>query len=112
MSTKSTISKIDYPVAPPKTKTRWLMHVPVISTGHVSREDSDALLDGGGSLVMAQLDGGEGGVILCLDDLEDVEENYSLQLFQLLSAFQDLGYDYLRLDPDGDRVKGLRWFDW
>lgn len=88
----------------------WIMVAPVISTAHIRPEDDARLQndDIGNGPVMANL---KPGYLLCIDDLTDFE-GYSDGMLHLLETFHHLGFHYLRLDPDGDRLDDLPQFEW
>lgn len=86
----------------------WVMEVPVISTGHVSRADADLLEHGENSHAITQ---DEFSVILIIEDENNFPE-CSPAFNTLLTAFRDLGYGHLRLDVDGEEVDGLPTYDW
>jgi hypothetical protein len=99
----------DYLFLPPSHET-WIMHVPVINTCHIQQEDDARLSqdDIGNGPVMADL---KPGYLLSIDDLADFE-GYSDAFLHLLETFHNLGFHYLRLDPDGNVLDDLPQFDW
>lgn len=111
MSETTTTPTIDYPRCPPSDHRKWIMHVPVISTGHIDKEVMARLASDGPSFLIGEIMGND-GLLLSLDDLEAIDEDYGADLFLLLTTFSNLGYCYLRLDPDGDDIEGLKSFDW
>jgi hypothetical protein len=95
----------------PASHETWIMHVPVVSTAHISPAD-DARLhqdDIGNAPVMADLNP---GWLLSIDDLADFEEGYSDAFLHLIETFHNLGFHYLRLDPDGNDLDDLPTFEW
>jgi hypothetical protein len=100
----------DFLTHPNPTET-WIMHVPVVSTAHISPTD-DARLhqdDIGNGPVMADL---KPGWLLLIEDFHDSFEGYSDTFLHLLETFHDLGFHYLRLDPDGNDIDDLPTFEW
>lgn len=95
----------------------WIMQVPVISTAHITRSDSDvitltpALVDGHMCEIPACAD-----IILIKDDGGDQQNlwsrHMSCEFCKLMNTFRQLGYCYVRLDRDGDQIEGLPTFDW
>lgn len=98
-----------YRINAPNAK-HWIMHVPVVSTAHIKPEDDDRLCtdDIGNGPVMANLNL---GWLLSIDDLAYFE-GYSDAFLHLLETFHHLGFHYLRLDPEGDRLDDLPQFEW
>jgi hypothetical protein len=102
-------------------KSRWIMKAPVISTAHITITDDKVLAcqtcEYG--LVMAILQPGYllhiSGYLLHISDLHDdadFPKGISAELKDLCLKFAAIGYDYLRLDPDGDILEDLPQFDW
>lgn len=100
----------DYLANPPLTEA-WLMHVPVVSTRHIELLDDDRLCgeDPGNGPVMADL---KTGWLLHLEDFASNFEGYSDTFLHLLETFYNLGFHYLRLDPDGNVLDDLPRFKW
>lgn len=92
---------------------KWIMHVPVISTGHLTMESANIEItpdfEGPGYLYAIPTQGGfmvYGG--------EDALENPEIpdDLRNVLSWALWNGYDWVRFDPDGDRIEELPWYEW
>jgi hypothetical protein len=99
----------DYLLNPPTHET-WIMHVPTVSTQHISPADNARLQqdDIGNGPVMAALNP---GYLLSIDDLAEFE-GYSDAFLHLLETFHHLGFHHLRLDPDGNLLDDLPQFEW
>lgn len=92
------------------TSSPWIMCIPVVSTVHIPASDRARLLDESANGEVLATINGESGHILMLDDLE-AWEDYSPEFLNLLQGFQDKGFNYLRLDADGDEIEGWQQFD-
>lgn len=90
-------------------KTPRIMIAPVISTEHIQRED-DLLLYNADYPMMARLE--PGYLLRVSEDFAVDFEGYSDAFLHLLETFQHLGFEYLRLDPDGDVLDDLPRFKW
>ena len=110
-------TSIDYPQC--VTPERFYMAVPCISTSHVKEEDM-LIIERMGDSVM-HLGRDSGPIIYWApdesdDDLLDrfTSETYELspEFLAVVMAFAHLGYNYLRLDSDGNEVTGLPVFEW
>ncbi len=89
----------------------WIMTAPIISTTHIHSEDNRRLEDEdiGNGPVMADL---QTGWLLLIEDFPSNFEGYSDAFLHLLETFHHLGFHYLRLDCDGDRLDDLPQFQW
>lgn len=110
---------ITYPKAPRASQDHWCMVVPVISTGHITAEDAQQLdhdaASGHPSPVMGALCNECGWLLSIDDDLVEIPDQwpgYSPQFHHVIKTFHTLGYQYLRLDSEGDTVPGLPEFEW
>src|ERR1035441_664449 len=123
--------KLNYPAARPphrsskvwKGGSPWIMQVPVISTGHFPKPDCDLLFchayltdwpdprqdvikqDAGYTAVLRLPLPNLAAEFSCWRELTPATR-------RLLTAFARLHYAYLRLDPDGEEIDGLRTFHW
>jgi hypothetical protein len=99
------------------------MQVPVISTGHFPKADCDLLYRHAcltdwrdPRQVVNPPDAGYTAVLrLPLPDLAaefSCWQELTPASRRLLTAFAQLHYAYLRLDPDGEEIDGLRTFHW
>lgn len=92
------------------------MVVPCVSTIHIPKEDGKRLVEEGGlpneGPLFTRYD--NGGHIIALCDEYDPSDwaQYSQEMRDLTEAFHTHGYRFLRLDAEGDIIKGLRTFDW
>lgn len=90
----------------------WIMQAPVISTGHITKELNEEL--GQYSRVNApwgqEVVDIEGGWLLYVgaNEATDVPE----VLAPLFAWTASLGYEWLRLDQDGDVIAGLPTYNW
>lgn len=91
----------------------WMMHVPVISTGHLTEETANTEItpdfEGPGGLCAVPTPGGF-MTYSCGDVSEDPEIPDDLK--QALVWALELGYDWVRFDADGDRIEELPWYEW
>lgn len=103
------MNPVTFPPHPPKPNF-WMMQVPVISTLHFCQRDLDALYDREAAL-MSDNDGRS--VIAYLSDVEEWADTggVSEDGMRVLRHFAELGYEYLRFDPDGNLVAGLPTFE-
>lgn len=111
----------DFYFQDPKDPQRqlWLKHVPVISTAHITKEDGAVLERSRGGchvcghpLACGVLDVcSEGAQYLITTDAA-VWEADAGAFKDLLSHFAALGYRWIILDRDGDKIPGLTTFDW
>ena len=95
--------------------THWIMHVPVVSTGHMHKSDDEKLQTESHATDNGPVVGLFGGLgyLLNIDDLgEWSDEGYSDAFLHLIETFHHLGFHYLRIDPDGDRLDDLPQFKW
>jgi len=96
---------------------KFYLAVPVVSTTHVQVEDMKRFYDGFSSCWVL---GDDCGVIFwwsCDADDEELDDDFPADEFSeafrhMIRSFRDLGYNYLRLDSDGDEVTGLPVFEW
>jgi hypothetical protein len=103
----------DFLTHPNPTET-WIMHVPVVSTAHMHKSDDQKLHTESYETDMnhaVRMFGGL-GYLLEIDDLADFEEGYSDAFLHLIETFHNLGFHYLRLDPDGNDLDDLPTFEW
>ena len=108
-------------------KPPFIMHVPVISTSHITESDGLRLglckrevfasePGGDGSWQMVEFEGlmpGDRSTVVGDDFSDDFRpEHYSPEFREVLAHFARLGYNYVRFDADGDLIVGLPAFDW
>lgn len=90
----------------------WIMQVPVLSTGHVTRELAELLNNLGRSPAPwgQEVIDIEGGWLLYVgaNEATDVPD----VLKPLFAWTASLGYEWLRLDQDGGVIAGLPIYDW
>lgn len=98
-----------YPPAPKtRKKSLWIMSVPVITTAHFTQDDADRIY---ANAVVASKDGQM--AILFIDEDDDYKDfGLSTKGIAVLKKFRKLGYHYLRLDADGEKVEGLKTYEW
>jgi len=90
----------------------FIFRVLDISTGHMTREDSERLFAESEDLTAYEL--GEYGWLVYVGEIDDnwPEENWSGAFRNVLQAAKGLGCDYVRFDRDGREYEGLPTFDW
>ena len=90
----------------------WIMQVPVLSTRHITPDLAELLNNLGSSPAPwdQEVIGIEGGWLLYVGSNEatDVPE----VLAPLFAWTASLGYEWLRLDQDGDVIADLPAYDW
>lgn len=94
-----------------QTKQRWMMHIPVLNTGHVSQETYQRMTKEypWGPCALYE----EGGFFLVPVDLNALTDNPPSDLLLLWQWAQRRGYGWVRLDRDGDTYQGvLPLFEW
>ena len=96
---------VTYPPAP-KELNAWCIVAPVINTAHFTESEASLLHNGHAILNDNHQDGRT-----CLLLIEDIQQCTDATR-RVIQHFIDLGYRYLRLDPDGEKVAGLPTFDW
>lgn len=92
----------------------WMMQAPVINTGHMLKSDDDRLRaderrERGAGPIMADL---QPGWLLLIEDFAHEFKGHSDAFLHLLETFHNLGFHYLRLDPEGDVLEDLPRFEW
>jgi hypothetical protein len=106
--------EIDQQTLAPATVRRpgsgWIMEIPVISTVHIPRAVFDNLEDIMQAAYMGEINGL--GALLAVDSSDDQEPSDSPELDALLLYVARKGYNYVRLDRDGDRIGDLPQFSW
>ncbi len=118
MSTPLTPEFKAYPAPKPRTLegSFHVMQVPVISTQHITAADGAQLLKAEPCDVLATLYESSGHIIHSDTD-EDLAEAFPPDRFSdafraLVLHFRALGFEYLRIDSNGDVVPGLPTFAW
>lgn len=98
------------PVCPP-TRPKWVMTVPVISTAHLTAKnrydppiDDDELY---GLLAVPLL----GGLMVHVGEDYAHDPDMPEDLVKAAQWAQDLGYEWLRFDCDGDVIADLPIYD-
>lgn len=92
----------------------WVMQAPVISTGHLAKpvmDTLDAVLPGEdfhGALCMP----GTYGAMLHCADFENLDPDAPECLRSVLGWGAREGFEWLRLDRDGDVIAGLPEYPW
>ena len=93
------MNPVTFPPCPrPRADQPWIMHAPVISSGHFSQADRDIFYDPENAL-MVSADGAD--TLICIEDHEHM----------VMRHVTELGYAYLRISCDGERVAGLPLFE-
>lgn len=89
-------------------QTPWMMHVPVISTGHIDLETSIKM-----RCASSYWFGIEGGWMLPIDQLEKLEgfEGQPQCLKDIATWANKRDFGYVRLDQDADAVADLPTYD-
>lgn len=98
-------------LAPSVSGAPWLMHVPVVSSTHITRADHDRLE----ALLEQQEDVWDlaAGWLLFIETWEEAENpELSAAFHKLVQHFRGLGYAYLRIAGDGEELPGWETFDW
>ena len=91
----------------------WVMKVPVVSTSMFPSEDVDVL-----ELQAFWRNDGSGpkpnSFILIVEDFPESWpiDDLAPSTVNLIRDISNLGYPYLRIDPDGEIVQGYKTFDW
>ena len=85
------------------------MHIPVVSTAHITKGDCD-LLENSPADLQVFCNYEEGFIISILEDERLTEFSYAFR--SLMDQFRNLGYKWLRLDRDGDILNGLSEHSW
>ncbi len=83
------------------------MMVPVISPAHFSKADCEELES---DAVFNHVD--NCGFIIKIDDGNVSAFNVSPQARKLLRAFEQEGYNFLRIDRDATHIKGIKLYAW
>lgn len=87
----------------------WIMTVPAVSTTHIQQSDV-VKLDNMSWPMMGDL---ETGWLLRLGpDVDAGFKDCSQAMRELLNAFRARGFEYLRLDADGEKLSDMRTFNW
>lgn len=92
----------------------WVMQVPVISTGHFTEAAAAELSDtlpGEAFHDAPCMVGSHGGMIYCAD-VENLPESAPQCVRDVLEWGKREGYEWLRLDADGDTIAGLPEYAW
>ena len=94
-----------------------VMHVPSISTAHITQQDGEHLEELDDSEVFCHNDDGSTVLIRIYHEAtkETIERDffrYSDAFKQVLLCLHDMGYRYVRFDPDGSIIPGWETFDW
>ena len=110
-------SATDYPRAPAQHPERWIMHLPVVSTAHVTREDMESARHAWTGVLAQKLQDNTGSIVFWSPEETDFDSRFPAEEFSeafrhLCRHFAALGYTALRLDCDGDEIAGLPVFDW
>ena len=96
----------------PQHGPEWIMQVPVISTNHITLETNNQLYhykhgDAPWGQEVIDIDG---GWLLFVGSNEVIELPDDLS--PLFSWTVAMGYEWLRLDQDADRIPDLPFYDW
>lgn len=88
----------------------WMVSVPVISTHHLSQETGTVTLAKGFPwLPVAEYDT---GFFVKVDKQECRFQEYPEDLRQVMRWAAALGFDWIRIDADGDDADGLPVYEW
>lgn len=92
----------------------WVMHVPVLSTGHLTYKTANAEItpdhNGPGDLLTIRFP--EGFLVFCSDESVLVDIDVPGDLRACLKWAQTNGYEWLRFDSAGDQVGELPVYEW
>lgn len=89
----------------------WQKHVPVISTGHITKEDGEIILMEGHPYILDKAD--DGAWTLVKTSFAHWQGGgISPDFRELLQHFESRGYPWIILDRDGEIVEGLPTFEW
>lgn len=93
-----------------------IMQVPHLSTAHITAEDGAQLRLNLSRDSLAIIENGFGHILHF--EPETIEEDFSnatgfsRKFRDVLHYLGTAGFEYVRLDPDGDTLPGLPTFDW
>lgn len=94
----------------------WTMKVPVLSTGHISQTTMKSITTGYIKTLCNETDFllYEEGVFISIYEDFDIDKSRCLpEDFKALLAWaRSLGYNWVRLDRDGDYVDSLKVYEW
>ncbi len=96
------------------TEKHWVLSMPVISTGHITRSTNDLLTADQLSPSVASCAGYEHGFFLSvpITTTSTKEQPIPDDLAIVWAWARVNGFQWLRLDADGDEVEGLPTHDW
>jgi len=110
-----------YPPCPKMPKGREITVTPVISTGHITKQDGD-ILDDQCSDIPCLYARHEYGWELKLGEFKSRYSRLEIKrlrsnglsddFVKLMLYFSDLGYNHLNIDRDGPVIEGLNQFEW
>lgn len=94
----------------------FIMQVPAISTAHITAQDGAQLRQNNARDSLAIIEDGHGHILhfaadSIADDFAD-QHGFTADFRALLQRFADLGFQYLRLDPDFNICPEFPTFDW
>ena len=92
---------------------KWIMHVPVISTGHLTEATANIKITSGfeGPGGLYTIPTPNGFMVYSDDDvLEDPEIPDDLKC--VLAWAEINGYEWVRFDPDGSTIEELPRYEW
>lgn len=92
----------------------WVMRVPVISTAHITPavgQELHELLPGEEFYDTPCMGGAHGSMLYCADT-DNLPEDAPQCLRDVLAWARGEGFDWVRLDADGDSIDGLPEFAW
>lgn len=99
--------------AHPSNDCHWRMCIPVLGTGHITLKDHDLLETlPVGDMMFAHTEYGWIINVQQPNEHELAARGFSPAFINLMTTFNDLGYQHLRLDKDGDTLEGLNRFEW
>ena len=105
----------DYPRATRPVRELWVMQVPVISTGHITKSDAETLDEDSHCRVLL-FPASEDGYLIYIGEGTDERwmnnPGLSDALKAVLTNLQSLGYTYVRFDSAGDDFTDLPTFNW
>lgn len=94
---------------------KWIMHVPVISTGHLTEETANTEItsdfEGPGGLYTLLTGNG----FMCFFEEPHTDwgaPDFPEDMLRVAVWAEANGYEWVRFDADGDRIEELPWYEW
>lgn len=99
---------------PEPPTSQWLLSIPVLSTGHITKGTSDWLMEGQLAAPLAQCASFDRGFYLSVPHDSDAidKSDAPADLAIVWRWAMKNGYPWVRLDADGDEIEQLPTYDW